>query len=94
MNYILAFKQKVKSVIEAHGGKVDIDTIPGVIKQPTELQTLSAQESLFYYNPAEIHFDGANLFVKIAGHNYILEEAKEYLKRLQVAINILEEIEK
>lgn len=93
MNHVETFKQKVKSVIEAHGGRVDTNIIPGVIEQPRELKLLSKTESLFYYNPVEIGFDGVNLSVTVAGQKLPVDRAKEMLQRLEAAMNIVEEIE-
>lgn len=92
MNQIEAYKQKVKSVIEKHGGRVDIGIIPGVIEQPKELKVSSEDKRLFYYNPVEIGFDGVNLSVVLDGRKLTVEKAQELLRRLLSANEILEEI--
>lgn len=92
MNQIEAFKQKVKSVIEKHGGRVDIGIIPGVIEQPIELRSKYLPGNV--YAPIEIVFDGTHLKIHTSGvNNFTPEMAKEFSIRFQMAVEILEEIE-
>jgi|SRR5208282_2120106 len=88
MTSILIYKEKVKSVIEAHGGEVSIDIIPGIIKQPRELQPIYNPD---YFQPVELEFNGEKLTVNTTGYYCSFDKAKEFQKRLQVAIDIIDE---
>ena len=87
MNDILTYKEKVKRIIESHGGEVAIDFIPGIIKQPASLQA-----SDLYFRPVALVFDGVKLIVNVSGSYSTLQQAKEYIKCLQSAISIIEEV--
>jgi hypothetical protein len=90
MNSILTYKEKVKSVIEAHGGKVNIGIISSIIQQPTALQS---DPNKPYFEPVTLIFNGTNLRVHTTSTLRTQEQTKEYLKRLEAATRILREIE-
>lgn len=92
MTKISEFKEKVKAIIEKHGGKVGTDFIVGIDQQPKELQMVELPDRN-WFDPVRIVFDGEHVTIGTTGSHYTLSQAKEYLKRLQAAISILEEIQ-
>ncbi len=90
MNNILAYKEKVRSVVEAHGGEVAIDFIPGVVVQPDELKP-AYKFTHDYYNPVELVFTGYDLKINITSGLYDEAETRELLKRIQVVVAIMDE---
>ena len=90
MNNILAYKEKVRSVVEAHCGEVAIDFIPGVVVQPDELKP-AYNFTHDYYNPIELVFTGYDLKINITSGLYDEAETRELLKRIQVVVAIMDE---
>ena len=90
MNNILAYKEKVRSVIEAHGGEVVINFIPGIVVQPDELKP-AYNFTHDYYQPVELVFTGYNLKINITSGLYDEAETRELLKRIQVVVAIMDE---
>lgn len=91
MNSFSIFKEKVRSVIEAHGGRVDIDIIPGIIVQPSELRP-TYNFTHDYFQPVELVFNGTNLKINVTSGLYDEIETRELLKRLQAIVSIMDEI--
>ena len=90
MNNILAYKEKVRSVVEAHDGEVAIDFIPGVVVQPDELKP-AYNFTHDYYNPVELVFTGYDLKINITSGLYDEAETRELLKRIQAVVAIMDE---
>ena len=90
MNNILAYKEKVRSVVEAYCGEVAIDFIPGVVVQPDELKP-AYNFTHDYYNPIELVFTGYDLKINITSGLYDEAETRELLKRIQVVVAIMDE---
>ena len=93
MNSILAYKEKVRSIVKTHGGEVAIDFIPGVVVQPDELKP-AYNFTHDYYNPVELVFTGYDLKINITSGLYDEAETRELLKRIQVVVAIIEEVKK
>lgn len=94
MSSIAQYKQTVKTIIENHGGKVDIEFIDGITKQPTILRDDKGRDSLLeLYEPVKLFFNGEKLAVSVGSYFMLdLERAKDVAVKLQVAIAIVEEI--
>ena len=90
MNNILAYKEKVRSIVKTHGGEVVIDFIPGIVVQPDELKP-AYNFTHDYYNPVELVFTGYDLKINITSGLYDEAETRELLKRLQVVVAIMDE---
>ncbi len=90
MNSILAYKEKVRSIVKTHGGEVVIDFIPGIVVQPDELKP-AYNFTHDYYNPVELVFTGYDLKINITSGLYDETETRELLNRLQVVVAIMDE---